>query len=185
MNARKHPPPPLPPELAERLTALEPDIRRVASRLSAASRMYTPVDLYYEGVLAIQEKWESFDKTKGSFEKWALAVVRNKTKDVLRQESRKASVRNESTDVALDSLPGTAFPRPDESYIRKSMESAVKEGLKRLPRPYAVVLRMYYVDGLTMKEIAALLKLHESRVSQIRTSALLRLRDFLSIRGWM
>ncbi len=45
-----------------------------------------------------------------------------------------------------------------------------------LSRQEQIVLSLYYVEDLNLKEIAEVLKVSESRVSQIRTAAILRLR---------
>ncbi|MCU0727922.1 MAG: FliA/WhiG family RNA polymerase sigma factor [Planctomycetes bacterium] len=48
-----------------------------------------------------------------------------------------------------------------------------------LPQQEHVILTLYYYDGLTMKEIADFLDLSESRICQIHTQALDRLREEL------
>ena len=46
-----------------------------------------------------------------------------------------------------------------------------------LPERERLVLSLYYYEEFTMKEIGAMLGVNESRVSQIRTKAMLRLRS--------
>ena len=43
-----------------------------------------------------------------------------------------------------------------------------------------MVIALYYREDLTLKEIAAIMKLSESRISQIHSQAILRLRGYLS-----
>lgn len=62
--------------------------------------------------------------------------------------------------------------------------SEVKELLaktiSRLPEKEKTVVYLYYYEGLTLKEIGMVLKLSESRISQLHTKAILRLRGSLS-----
>jgi RNA polymerase sigma factor FliA len=45
-----------------------------------------------------------------------------------------------------------------------------------------VVLAMYYHEELTLREIAKVINLHESRVSQLKSQAILRLRSYVEKR---
>jgi len=54
------------------------------------------------------------------------------------------------------------------------------EAIEKLSEKEKVVVSLYYYDELTLKEIAAILELSESRVSQLHTQAILRLRGRLS-----
>ena len=62
--------------------------------------------------------------------------------------------------------------------------SEVKELLaktiSRLPEKEKTVVHLYYYEGLTLKEIGMVLALSESRISQLHTKAILRLRGSLS-----
>ena len=55
-------------------------------------------------------------------------------------------------------------------------------GLDQLPEKEKVIISLYYYDELTMKEIGAVLKITESRVSQLHTQALFRMKGKLE--GW-
>ena len=65
--------------------------------------------------------------------------------------------------------------------IDQAEESASLEGaLATLPPNERTVLALYYYEELTLRQIADVLHLTESRISQIRTQALRRLRNRLS-----
>ncbi len=52
-------------------------------------------------------------------------------------------------------------------------------GIDRLPDREKLVISLYYYDGLTFKEIGKVLSVSESRVYQLHTQAVLRLRGYL------
>jgi RNA polymerase sigma factor for flagellar operon FliA len=54
--------------------------------------------------------------------------------------------------------------------------------LERMPQTERTVLSLYYHEELTLREIARVLEVHESRVSQLKAQALGRLRAFLEVR---
>lgn len=56
------------------------------------------------------------------------------------------------------------------------------KGLDQLPEKEKTIISLYYYDELTMKEIGAILKITESRVSQLHTQALFRMKGKLE--GW-
>lgn len=56
----------------------------------------------------------------------------------------------------------------------------VAETIDQLPEKERLVISLYYYEELTMKEIGEILSITESRVSQIHTKAILRLRGRLS-----
>lgn len=64
----------------------------------------------------------------------------------------------------------------EEKFIRQSLIEAVDE----LSEKEMLVVSMYYYDELTLKEIGAVLGVTESRVSQIHSKVLQKLKDKLS-----
>jgi RNA polymerase sigma factor for flagellar operon FliA len=65
----------------------------------------------------------------------------------------------------------------------KEMKHAVAEAIKQLPEKEKLVISLYYVDELTMKETGKALNITESRVSQIHSQAVVHLRSHLRKRG--
>ena len=59
----------------------------------------------------------------------------------------------------------------------QEMKRVLLEALQGLPKNERIVTALYYYEEMTMKEIAVVLKVSESRVSQIHTQAILRLRS--------
>lgn len=65
----------------------------------------------------------------------------------------------------------------------KEMKHAVAEAIEQLPEKEKLVISLYYVDELTMKEAGKALNITESRVSQIHSQAVVHLRSHLRKQG--
>jgi len=68
---------------------------------------------------------------------------------------------------------------PAELLNLDQVYKIVANAIDQLPEKERLVVSLYYNDELTMKEIGAILDITESRVSQIHTKAILRLRSKL------
>jgi RNA polymerase sigma factor FliA len=90
--------------------------------------------------------------------------------------SRNAATLGETIDDPEATLPGQELARLEEV-----------EGLRQLigvlPEKERIVLAMYYYEELNLRQIAEVLHVTESRVSQIRTQALRRLRERLTVQA--
>jgi RNA polymerase sigma factor for flagellar operon FliA len=77
--------------------------------------------------------------------------------------------------VTDDGIPDDNF----EALAETQFKSALVEAIKTLPERDALVLSLYYDEALNLKEIGAILEVSESRVSQILSQAMLRLKGKL------
>lgn len=71
--------------------------------------------------------------------------------------------------AAQDELPNRAFERAQ-------LQSVLAAALNRMPPAERNVLNLYYHENLTLREIARVMDVHESRVSQLKIQGLARLR---------
>jgi len=69
---------------------------------------------------------------------------------------------------------------PLDSLSRDGFQQALANAIMKLPERERLIISLYYDDELTMREIGEVLNIGESRVSQISTQAVLRLRSRLS-----
>jgi RNA polymerase sigma factor for flagellar operon FliA len=69
-------------------------------------------------------------------------------------------------------MANTATPTALEEMLRAEDRALLREELNKLPRAEKIVLCLYYMEDLRLKEIALILEVSESRVSQIHTEAL-------------
>ena len=70
-------------------------------------------------------------------------------------------------------------PSPLDDLTKKEMKEIISEAIACLPKKEQLVLSLYYYDELTLKEIAKVLDLTESRISQIHSKAIISLRTKL------
>ncbi len=80
----------------------------------------------------------------------------------------------------LDSIESPASLNPDHEVEREEIKRVIVESLKDLPEKEKMVLVLYYYEDLTLKEIGKVLEVTESRVSQLHTKAITRLRAKLT-----
>jgi len=71
---------------------------------------------------------------------------------------------------------------PSALLERSELERVIAAGIEGIPEIERTVLSLYYREELTLREIAQVVSLHESRVSQLKSQAILRLRAHLADR---
>lgn len=86
--------------------------------------------------------------------------------------------RDNGSAAALDEvLRDPNHVEPHETLSRDEEILTLREAIAELPAKERSVLALYYYEELRLREIAEILHLTESRISQIRTQALKRLRE--------
>ena len=73
-----------------------------------------------------------------------------------------------------DNLPSTLLEKSE-------LERLLAESIDGIPPMERTVLGLYYQEELTLREIAQVVNLHESRISQLKSQAILRLRSHLAL----
>ena len=86
---------------------------------------------------------------------------------------------SEQTPV-VDSIEAPSSLNPDVIVEREDMKRIIVDAINELPDREKKVLIMYYYEDMTLREIGKVLEVTESRVSQIHTSANLKLKAKLS-----
>jgi RNA polymerase sigma factor for flagellar operon FliA len=76
----------------------------------------------------------------------------------------------------IDTIEDTTGPEPESALAETERKEALREAIARLPEREQLVVTFYYYDELTLREIGEVLGVTESRVSQLHTKAILRLR---------
>ncbi len=71
---------------------------------------------------------------------------------------------------------------PSRVLERAELERLLAQAIDRMPCVERTVLSLYYHQELTLREISKVMDLHESRVSQLKSQAILRLRTYMEKR---
>ena len=79
----------------------------------------------------------------------------------------------------LDCLAGKADADPQTQIRLIELKEIIAKAIDALPEKERLMVSLYYYEELTMKEIGAVLEITESRVSQIHSKAVYRLRTKL------
>ncbi len=89
---------------------------------------------------------------------------------------------NEHGRDLLHYLPDAEEQLPSVVLERSELERLLAEAISEIPKIEQTVLSLYYREELTLREIAQVVNLHESRISQLKSQAILRLRSRLASR---
>ena len=85
----------------------------------------------------------------------------------------------QNNDYSINSEKNSESEQP-ESYIEKQeLKSLLKESIEKLPEREQKILILYYFEELTLKEISSIMGVSESRISQLHTKAIMRLKNKL------
>lgn len=79
-----------------------------------------------------------------------------------------------------DSIESPHSRNPDTIVEKQEIKRVIVEAINELPDKEKKVLVLYYYEDLTLKEIGAVLGVTESRISQLHTKAIMRLRGRLT-----
>jgi RNA polymerase sigma factor for flagellar operon FliA len=79
----------------------------------------------------------------------------------------------------LDTIEDTEGADPQDALAQTELREALGEAIARLPEREKLVVTLYYYEELTLREIGEVLGVTESRVSQLHTKAILRLKSRL------
>jgi RNA polymerase sigma factor for flagellar operon FliA len=80
----------------------------------------------------------------------------------------------------LDTLQDPDAPDPAHVMDATDLKDRMADAIARLPEREKLVVALYYYENLTLREIGEVLGVTESRISQLHTKAVLRLRGRLT-----
>lgn len=102
--------------------------------------------------------------------------------DVLHLAGQQVAVANDQGDTmdVIESAPNLEDPDPFDLCLQGEMKEHLADAIGRLSEREQLILSLYYREELTMKEIAKVVGVALSRVSQIRQAAMIKLRESLA-----
>lgn len=81
----------------------------------------------------------------------------------------------------LGAIAGDPGEMPENQAAMREFTEKLAHAIKQLPLREKVLLTLYYYEELNMKEVAAVLGITESRISQLHSQMVVRLRASLRL----
>jgi RNA polymerase sigma factor for flagellar operon FliA len=102
--------------------------------------------------------------------------------DGLHLAGQQAAVSNDRTDLldVIESAPNLDDPDPFDLCLEGETKAHLEEAISKLSEREQLIISLYYVEELTMKEISEVVGVALSRVSQIRQATMKKLRVSLA-----
>lgn len=97
-------------------------------------------------------------------------------RDALEQLAKAGMTRLEMLDIDELAVDAAEEEGPDEKVTKKELAANVAAAIDQLPQRLQLVLALYYQEERTMREIGVILEVTESRVCQLHSEAIHRLR---------
>ena len=83
----------------------------------------------------------------------------------------------QGSEVKIESANITRFEQPERIVERQELKNILAQAIDSLTENEQQVIAFYYFEELTLKEISRILEVSESRVSQLHTKALRKMRE--------
>jgi len=163
-------------------------------------------ELVNTGVIGLIKAIEKYDSRKAKFSTYAYIKIRGEILDYLRKldflpRGVRGKLRNGDISelreeiVTLISIEEKLFenseryfvkdllssdvPNPEDQVLKEELKQVLAFAISKLSEKEQLVLQLIFVEELDLKSISEILGVSVSRVSQIKTGALKKLRQFL------
>ena len=109
----------------------------------------------------------------------AVAAAERATRWLSLDQQAESGAHESEAPSLLGALRDASACDPLEATLARESQQVLAEAIAELPRKERLVIVLYYAEGVFLRDIAEVLEVTESRVSQLHTKALSRLRDKL------
>lgn len=89
----------------------------------------------------------------------------------------------QGSEMKMDAVSNSHFEQPEKVVEKEELTKIIGDTMELLTEKEKKVVLLYYYEDMTLKEISSVLEVSESRVSQLHTKALAKLRKNLG--GYM
>ena len=87
----------------------------------------------------------------------------------------------QGADNGVKEFKNTTFVEPEQAVDREEVKKLLMEALELLTEKERKVVLLYYYEELTLKEVASVLEVSESRISQLHSKALEKMKKHLGV----
>jgi RNA polymerase sigma factor for flagellar operon FliA len=164
--------------IIDELRSLDWVPRSVRARARAIERANTKLEHKLQRAPTDEEMAKELEMTVGDFQD-ALLQISNSTVAALDELWTVSDTSGDSVSL-LDTLQDPGAPDPAAVMDATDLKDRIADAIARLPEREKLVVALYYYENLTLREIGEVLGVTESRVSQLHTKAVLRLRGRMS-----
>jgi RNA polymerase sigma factor for flagellar operon FliA len=164
--------------ILDELRALDWVPRSVRARARQIERANVKLEARFQRVPSEEELAAELEMTIEEFRD-ALLQIANSSISALDELWTSSDSSGDSVSL-LDTLRDPAAADPERIVDQNEVRDRIAEAVARLPEREKLVIALYYYENLTLREIGEVLRVTESRVSQLHTKAVLGLRANLS-----
>lgn len=151
--------------------------RSVRDKAKVLERAYSKLEIDFGRPATDEEMCKELDCSMDEFHE-----LINQAKSVSLLNIDEASTFSKGDKRLIASLAeGKKGLNPFSSVNYKSIQDVLKRGIMSLQEKQRLVLSLYYFEDLNLKEIGQVLEVTESRVSQLHTQAILKLKAKIKI----
>ena len=152
--------------------------RSVRARAREIERANTKLEARYQRAPTDEEMATELGVSVEDFqERWSRSPTRRSSRWTSCGACR---IRPATRSRCSTRCPTAARQTPSSSWTNRSCATGSPTRSPRLPEREKLVVALYYYENLTLREIGEVLGVTESRVSQLHTKAVLRLRGKLA-----
>ena len=164
--------------IIDELRSLDWVPRSVRSRARSIEKANSKLEHQYQRAPSDEEMAVELEISVDEFQE-ALLQISNSTVAALDELWTVSDSSGDQVSL-LDTLTDDNAPDPAAAIDQTDLKERVADAIARLPEREKLVIALYYYENLTLREIGEVLGVTESRVSQLHTKAVLRLRSRLT-----
>jgi RNA polymerase sigma factor for flagellar operon FliA len=164
--------------IIDELRSLDWVPRSVRARARAIERANAKLEHKLQRAPTDDEMAKELEMSVGDFQD-ALLQISNSTVAALDELWTVSDASGDQVSL-LDTLQDPRAPDPAAVMDATDLKDRIADAIARLPEREKLVVALYYYENLTLREIGEVLGVTESRVSQLHTKAVLRLRGRMS-----
>jgi RNA polymerase sigma factor for flagellar operon FliA len=163
--------------IKDELRALDWASRSMRQKVKRLEHAYTTLEQEFGRPPSSEEVADSLGVGMDEFEEMLDDV---KGTSLVSLEELGQGPASEDKSNLLEALLTREDQDPLEILNLQDLKKALSHAISELPEKERLVLSLYYFEELTMKEVGKVLNLTESRISQLHTQTVLRLRSKLN-----
>jgi RNA polymerase sigma factor FliA len=160
--------------MIDELRSLDWVPRSVRNRAREIERAMAELENRHKRTPSDEEVAAELGITVGEFEESLTQIARSSV--VALDELWSSSGAGGESTALIDTIEDPHASDPSRELLQGEMRQALAQAITRLPDRERLVVTLYYYEELTLREIGEVLSVTESRVSQLHTKAILRLR---------